>query len=54
MPVVDPETVLAIQRAIEEVHVAESIGLYMVYVVSATRASTRVQVGASPADRSRC
>ena len=39
---------LALQRAIEEVHVAESIGLYMVDVVAATRASTRVQVGASP------
>ena len=47
-PVVDRETVLALQRAIEEVHVAESIGLYMVDVVAATRASTRVQVGASP------
>ena len=47
-PVIDRETVLALQRAIEEVHVAESIGLYMVDVVSATRASTRVQVGASP------
>ena len=32
-PVVDRETVLALQRAIEEVHVAESIGLYMVDVV---------------------
>ena len=47
-PVVDRETVLALQRAIEEVHVAESIGLYMVDVVSATRQSSRVQVGASP------
>ena len=47
-PVVDRETVLALQRAIEEVHVAESIGLYMVDVVAATRQSSRVQVGSSP------
>ena len=47
-PVIDRETVLELQRAIEEVHVAESIGLYMVDVVAATRASPRVQVGASP------
>ena len=47
-PVIDRETVLELQRAIEDVHVAESIGLYMVDVVAATRASSRVQVGASP------
>ena len=47
-PVVDRETVLALQRAVEDVHVAESIGLYMVDVVAATRSSARVQVGSSP------
>ena len=47
-PIVDRETVLALQRAVEEVHVAESAGRYMVDVVTATRASGRVQVGASP------
>ena len=36
------------QRATEQVHVAESIGYYMVDVVKATRESARVQVGASP------
>jgi MoxR-like ATPase len=36
------------QRAIEQVHVTESIGRYMVEVADATRASPRVQVGASP------
>jgi MoxR-like ATPase len=46
--VIDRETVLALQRAVEEVHVAESVGLYMVDLVAATRASARVQVGASP------
>ena len=47
-PVIDRETVLGLQRAIEDVHVAESIGLYIVDVVSATRNSSRVQVGSSP------
>ena len=47
-PVVDAETLLAMQRAVEEVYVAESVGRYMVDVVAATRASTHVQVGACP------
>jgi MoxR-like ATPase len=46
--VVDRSTVLDMQRATEQVFVAESIGYYMVDVVKATRESTRVQVGASP------
>jgi MoxR-like ATPase len=46
--VVDRETLLAMQRATEDVFVAESLGLYMVDVVAATRASPRIQVGASP------
>ena len=48
VPVVDRETVLDLQRAVEEVHVSESIGLYMVDIVTATRTSTRLQVGSSP------
>ena len=40
--------VLAMQRAVEQVHVAESVGRYIVELVAATRASPRVQVGASP------
>jgi MoxR-like ATPase len=36
------------QHALEQVHVSEQVGLYMVDLVAATRASTRVQVGASP------
>jgi len=47
-PVVDRKTLLAMQGAIEDVYVAESIGRYIVEVVSATRASARLQVGASP------
>jgi MoxR-like ATPase len=47
-PVATPAEVLAMQRAIEDVHVASSVGRYMVELVGATRASPRVQVGASP------
>jgi MoxR-like ATPase len=47
-PVVGREELLAMQRAAEQVHVAESIGRYMVDVAHATRGSPRVQVGASP------
>jgi MoxR-like ATPase len=47
-PVATPAEVIAAQRAIEEVHVAESVGRYMVELVHATRDSPRVQVGASP------
>ena len=47
-PVVDGETVLRMQRALEQVHVSEQVGLYMVDLVAATRTSSRVQVGASP------
>ena len=45
---VDRATLLDMQRATEQVHVAESIGYYMVDIVRATRESARVQVGASP------
>ena len=47
-PVVDAPTLIGMQQAIESVHVAESIGLYVVDVVAATRTSPSVQVGASP------
>jgi len=47
-PVVDAPTVRAMQRAIETVHVAESVGYYAVDLVSATRSSASIQVGASP------
>jgi MoxR-like ATPase len=47
-PVVDGETLLRMQHALEQVHVAEQVGLYMVDLVAATRTSARVQVGASP------
>jgi MoxR-like ATPase len=47
-PVVDGETLLAMQRAIETVHVGPSVGRYMVDLVAATRTSPQVRVGASP------
>jgi MoxR-like ATPase len=47
-PVVDRETLLEMQRAVEEVYVSEPVGLYMVDVVNATRTAQSVQVGASP------
>ncbi len=47
-PVVDRETLLAMQRACEQVFVSEAVGLYMVDIVAATRTSQSVQVGASP------
>jgi MoxR-like ATPase len=47
-PVVDAATLIAMQRAIEHVHVADTVGGYIVEVVRATRDSSSVQVGASP------
>jgi len=47
-PVVDAPALIGMQQAIEQVHVSESIGRYVVDVVRATRDSPSVQVGASP------
>jgi MoxR-like ATPase len=47
-PVVDRETLLEMQRAVEDVHVSERLGSYIVELVGATRSSQRLQVGASP------
>jgi MoxR-like ATPase len=46
--VVDRDELLAMQRAVEGVHVSESVGRYMVELVAATRENSRIQVGASP------
>ena len=46
--VVDRETLLEMQRAVEQVYVAESIQAYCVDLVTATRESQSVAVGASP------
>jgi MoxR-like ATPase len=47
-PVVDAPTLREMQAALEQVHISEPIGFYMVDLVAATRASRRLQVGASP------
>jgi MoxR-like ATPase len=46
--VVERSTLLEMQRAVEQVHVEESIGYYIVDLVIATRSASGVQVGASP------
>jgi MoxR-like ATPase len=46
--IVDRETLLAMQRAVEGVHVDESVGRYVVDLVAATRESPSVSVGSSP------
>jgi MoxR-like ATPase len=46
--VVDAATVSAMQAGVEDVFVGESIIRYVVALVGATRASARLQVGASP------
>ena len=46
--VTDRNGLLEMQAAIEQVHVSEPIGSYIVDIVSSTRTSQRVQVGASP------
>ena len=48
LPVVDRDTLLAMQLACEDVFVSESVGLYMVDIVAATRNAPSIQVGASP------
>jgi MoxR-like ATPase len=47
-PVVDTQTLVAMQRALEQVHVSDAISGYIVDLVSATRSSKRLAVGASP------
>jgi len=47
-PLVDRETLLAMQQAVEDVYVSEPVGLYMVDIVAATRNAQSIQVGASP------
>ena len=47
-PVLDRHALLELQRAVEQVYVAPTLGYYMVDLVESTRSSPRVQVGASP------
>jgi MoxR-like ATPase len=46
--VVDGALLVSMQRSIEDVHVSESIGYYIVDLVTATRRHVYAQVGASP------
>ena len=46
--VIDRCGLIELQGAIEGIHVSEPVGYYIVDIVAATRASVRVQVGASP------
>jgi MoxR-like ATPase len=47
-PVLDPDMVLRMQRAVEEVTVEETVTRYCVDLAAATRARSEVLVGASP------
>ena len=47
-PVLDAPTLVAMQRALEQVHVSSAIEGYIVDLVAATRTSRRLAVGASP------
>jgi MoxR-like ATPase len=47
-PVVDGATLVEMQRALEQVHVSPAIEGYIVDLVTATRTSARLAVGASP------
>jgi MoxR-like ATPase len=47
-PVVNAETLIAMQTALEDVTVEDSIGRYIVELAGATREHTQVLVGASP------
>jgi MoxR-like ATPase len=47
-PLLDRETLIAMQQAVEDVYVSEPVGLYMVDIAAATRTAPSIQVGASP------
>jgi len=47
-PLLDGPELRELQAALERVHVSSSVGFYVVDLVTATRRSGRVQVGASP------
>jgi MoxR-like ATPase len=46
--VATPEAVLKAQEAVQEIHVEESVGRYVVNLTRATREDDRVRLGASP------
>ncbi|MDQ3783281.1 MAG: MoxR family ATPase [Actinomycetota bacterium] len=46
--IIDSRQLLAMQSTLEQVHVSEGVGLYIVDLVAATRSHPDVQVGSSP------
>ena len=46
--IIDAEGLLAMQDSLEDIHVSEGIGFYIVDLATATRENADVQVGASP------
>ncbi len=46
--VASPETILEMQNAVENVHVDDDVGFYMVDIVRETRLHSQVEVGVSP------
>jgi MoxR-like ATPase len=47
-PILDRQTLLQMQAALEQIYVSEAVERYIIDVVTATRQSSRVEVGASP------
>ncbi|HEX4746346.1 MAG TPA: MoxR family ATPase [Gaiellaceae bacterium] len=47
-PVVDAATLVAMQRAVEDVYVSDSVIRYAAQLVASTRKNSKVQVGSSP------
>ena len=47
-PIIDGQGLRSLQAAVEAVHVGAAVGRYMVALATATRASSEVEVGASP------
>lgn len=47
-PVLEPDGVLAMQQAVEDVQVSQDVIDYVVAIVEATRAHTSLEIGASP------
>jgi MoxR-like ATPase len=47
-PIIDGHGLRSLQAAVEAVHVGAAVGRYMVALATATRASSEVEVGASP------
>lgn len=47
-PAVSGETILALQRTVEEIHVDDDVLGYVTDIVQATRAQRQVEIGASP------